>query len=246
MQKKFFRDKAAEPEDKIKEKLIHINRVAKVVKGGRRFSFSALVVVGDGEGNVGLGFGKANEVAEAIRKAIQDGKNNMFKVNLRDNTIPYKITARRGAARVVLKPASPGTGVIAGGAVRAIIETAGIKDILTKNLGTKNHINTAKATIEGLRSLQSPEDFKRRRSKDGEDPKKKKKDQKQEKKKKEPEAKKEAPKAEPAKQKQETAPAPETAPVGKPPAADQPPAPGPAPAPSSEDTGAPAGEEPKA
>lgn len=175
MQKKFFRDKPSEPEDKIKEKLININRVAKVVKGGRRFSFSALVVVGDGDGLVGLGFGKANEVAEAIRKAVQDGKNNMFKVKLRDNTIPYKIVAHKGAARIVLKPASPGTGVIAGGAVRAIVEAAGIKDILTKNLGTKNHINTAKATIEGLRSLQSAEDFRARRSRDVEDPKKKKK-----------------------------------------------------------------------
>lgn len=172
--KKSFRDGGpAEVEEKIKEKLIHINRVAKVVKGGRRFSFSALVVVGDQDGNVGLGFGKANEVAEAIRKAVQAGKNSMFKVNLDGHTIPYETTFRLGAARVFMKPASPGTGVIAGGAVRAVMEMAGVKDILTKNLGTKNQINTAKAAIEALRSLKSKDQYALRRALDPEEPKKK-------------------------------------------------------------------------
>jgi small subunit ribosomal protein S5 len=142
-----------------KEKLIHVNRVAKVVKGGRRFSFSALVVLGNGSGTVGLGFGKANEVSEAIRKGIQDAKGKLFKVPMKGDTIPYAIMAEEGAAKVLLKPASPGTGIIAGGAVRAIIERAGIKDILTKNLGTKNQINTARATIKGLQDLRSPEHF---------------------------------------------------------------------------------------
>lgn len=172
--KKVFKDKGPmEPEDKIKEKLIHINRVAKVVKGGRRFSFSALVVVGDHAGNVGLGFGKANEVAEAIRKAVQAGKNDMFRVNLDGHTIPYELTYNLGAARVFMKPASPGTGVIAGGAVRAVLEMAGVKDILTKNLGTKNQINTAKAAIEALRSLKSKDQYALRRALEPEDPKKK-------------------------------------------------------------------------
>jgi small subunit ribosomal protein S5 len=157
------RERVKEPEDQFKEKLIHINRVAKVVKGGRRFSFSALVAVGDGNGSVGLGYGKANEVAEAIRKGIMDAKNNMFQVAMAGNTIPYMITARVGAASVMMKPARPGTGIIAGGAVRAILETAGVRDIVAKNIGTKNQINSAKAAIHGLKSLRTPEDFADRR-----------------------------------------------------------------------------------
>lgn len=160
------RPEADEQEDKFIEKVVHISRVAKVVKGGRRFSFAAIVVKGDGEGHVGIGSGKANEVPEAMRKASERAEKSMVAVPIVNGTIPHECMVKYGAARVYLRPAGPGTGIIAGGPVRAVLEAAGVQNILTKIIGTTNPHNVTKATLKALTELISVEDVARRRSKE--------------------------------------------------------------------------------
>ena len=151
-------DRPKEQSD-LSEKVVFINRCAKVVKGGRRFSFSALIVAGDKAGRVGCGFGKANEVAEAIRKASESARKSLVKVAIRENTIPHEVIGEFGGGRVLLRPASPGTGVIAGGGVRAVIEAAGVRDVLAKSLGSSNHANVVKATLAALMQLRLREEI---------------------------------------------------------------------------------------
>jgi len=156
-------------EELLEEKVVHITRVAKVVKGGRRFGFRVVVVVGDHRGRVGVGVGRAREVPEAIRKGMERAKRSMIEVPLVGTTIPHRVLSKYGGAKVLLKPASPGTGVIAGGGVRAVVEAAGIKDILSKSLGSANILNVVKATLEGLRQMKSVEEEAKRRGKPKED-----------------------------------------------------------------------------
>jgi len=155
---KLKRKKTSSAELELSEKIVTINRVAKVVKGGRRFSFNALAVIGDGKGHVGIGFGKANEVPDAIDKSKEDAKKNIFRVNLHKNTIPHQVVGKFKSAKVILKPAAPGTGLIAGASVRAVLERAGISDVLSKAQGSRNPVNLVKATLDGLLQLRSFEE----------------------------------------------------------------------------------------
>ncbi|HRH94513.1 MAG TPA: 30S ribosomal protein S5 [Prosthecobacter sp.] len=148
------------------EKVVHINRCAKVVKGGRRFSFSALVVSGDAKGRVGCGFGKANEVSDAIKKATEASRKNMYAVCLKDSTIPHEVTGAHGGGFILLKPATPGTGIIAGGGARAVLEAAGVKDVIGKSLGSSNHANVVKATLAALSALRPADEILRARGKE--------------------------------------------------------------------------------
>jgi small subunit ribosomal protein S5 len=159
------RNDSAEDKSGITEKVVFINRCAKVVKGGRRFSFSALVVAGDQQGKVGFGFGKANEVSDAIKKASEDSRKELVQVHILNATIPHEVTGEHGGGRVLLKPASPGTGIIAGGGVRAVCEAAGVKDVLAKSLGSSNHANVVKATLAALTALRLPDEIFKMRGK---------------------------------------------------------------------------------
>jgi len=165
MTEELVRPEVQEAEEQLQERLIHIDRVSKVIKGGRHFGFRALVVVGDGQGRVGVGVGKAREVPDSIRKATERAKKSLVKITLSGTTIPHAVLFNFGAAKVLLKPASPGTGVIAGGGVRAVLEVAGIKDILTKSLGSSNALNVVFATVGGLQQLKDLEVEAKRRGK---------------------------------------------------------------------------------